>query len=319
MAALLLFASASVSALSLPTVARTTMPLNVYIEDTDAYGVVFYANYLKFFERAAMAAVGAEAIGAARRRSPDLLFGLHSADGLRYSVPATLGDACDVSLELLGVSAGKLAAKAALVRRSDGKELFTAADLRFGFVEEASGRAARACDTWPLPADAADAVPDDPCGPEAMPRDAVAPEASASPALAPPGLTLNLDEASAAGGVSLHAALRYFERHRTTYLGGPGALGALRDAGVNVVVGRVSRLVLLEAAHGVGVGSPLQVRCKAKLRARGSQVIFDQWLVHGRGDVPLARAEITCLVLHAETGKIVPAPPEVMQHLEPWL
>ena len=29
-----------------------TLPLRVYYEDTDAGGVVFYANYLKFFERA---------------------------------------------------------------------------------------------------------------------------------------------------------------------------------------------------------------------------------------------------------------------------
>jgi acyl-CoA thioesterase FadM len=28
-------------------------PLRVYWEDTDAGGIVFYANYLKFFERAA--------------------------------------------------------------------------------------------------------------------------------------------------------------------------------------------------------------------------------------------------------------------------
>lgn len=29
-----------------------TLPIRVYYEDTDAGGVVFYANYLKFFERA---------------------------------------------------------------------------------------------------------------------------------------------------------------------------------------------------------------------------------------------------------------------------
>ena len=29
-----------------------TLPVRVYWEDTDAGGIVFYANYLKFFERA---------------------------------------------------------------------------------------------------------------------------------------------------------------------------------------------------------------------------------------------------------------------------
>ncbi len=32
--------------------AEFTFPVRVYYEDTDAGGVVFYANYLKFFERA---------------------------------------------------------------------------------------------------------------------------------------------------------------------------------------------------------------------------------------------------------------------------
>jgi acyl-CoA thioester hydrolase len=34
-----------------PQLAATTLALRVYYEDTDAGGIVFYANYLKFFER----------------------------------------------------------------------------------------------------------------------------------------------------------------------------------------------------------------------------------------------------------------------------
>lgn len=30
----------------------STFPIRVYYEDTDAGGIVYYANYLKFFERA---------------------------------------------------------------------------------------------------------------------------------------------------------------------------------------------------------------------------------------------------------------------------
>ena len=30
---------------------KHTWPIRVYWEDTDAGGIVFYANYLKFFER----------------------------------------------------------------------------------------------------------------------------------------------------------------------------------------------------------------------------------------------------------------------------
>lgn len=35
-----------------PIVSRFVLPVRVYYEDTDAGGVVYYANYLKFFERA---------------------------------------------------------------------------------------------------------------------------------------------------------------------------------------------------------------------------------------------------------------------------
>ena len=33
-------------------VAEFSLPIRVYVEDTDAGGIVFYANYLKFMERA---------------------------------------------------------------------------------------------------------------------------------------------------------------------------------------------------------------------------------------------------------------------------
>lgn len=36
----------------MPAMPNFVWPLRVYWEDTDAGGVVFYANYLKFFERA---------------------------------------------------------------------------------------------------------------------------------------------------------------------------------------------------------------------------------------------------------------------------
>jgi acyl-CoA thioester hydrolase len=36
----------------LPTTGHFAWPVRVYWEDTDAGGIVFYANYLKFFERA---------------------------------------------------------------------------------------------------------------------------------------------------------------------------------------------------------------------------------------------------------------------------
>jgi acyl-CoA thioester hydrolase len=42
----------SAAAPAAATTACFTWPVRVYWEDTDAGGIVFYANYLKFFERA---------------------------------------------------------------------------------------------------------------------------------------------------------------------------------------------------------------------------------------------------------------------------
>ena len=310
-----LFANAAVTAL----LATYRHPLNIYIEDTDAYKVVFYSNYFRFAERAAHAAIGASTIGSALRPvdgEAPLLLGLQSANGIKYAAAAQLGDSCEMEVNLQGLdSKGRLAMKAVLIRE-DGKELWSASDLRFGFHKPESGRRQ---DSWPLDGDAAlsATAPGLAWEEEALPE---APDRSRSPQLVPSGLRLQADEASAAGTVDLHAVLRYFERHRTTFLGGPSALESLMSrAGVNVVVGRINNLQLLPEAHTVGVGEPLEVRCDMRLKARGSQVIFDQWLVHGDTAEVLARGEVTCLLIDPVAGKIVPAPEDILDQVKPWI
>ena len=52
--------------------------------------MMFYANYLRFMERAAARLVGADVAGTLLRNE-GLAFGLQSADGIKYSVAAVLG------------------------------------------------------------------------------------------------------------------------------------------------------------------------------------------------------------------------------------
>jgi acyl-CoA thioesterase FadM len=289
-------------------------PLQVFIEDTDAYSVVYYANYLRFVERAAFAAIGPSAVASALDTTPSLSFGIRSANGIKYAAAARLGDACVVDLKCHGLDdAGQLTMKASLLRQSDGAELWSAADVRFGFVDAKSGVAVS---EWPLPLDVDLTPPDDPC---AKPV-GEAPAAALGPSLEPPDLVLQPDVASACGTVDLHAAARYFERHRTTYLGGPDKLEALAsDNSINVVVARINQLRLLPAAHAARIGTPLEVRCAVKVKARGTQVVFDQWLVHGETEEPLAKGEVTCLVIDPVAGKIVPAPDAVVQRVSTWM
>ncbi|MBU9558339.1 tol-pal system-associated acyl-CoA thioesterase [Burkholderia multivorans] len=69
-----------------------TWPVRVYYEDTDAGGIVFYANYLKFFERARTEWL--RACGIDQRRLADetgALFIVRSTS-LDYRAPARLDD-----------------------------------------------------------------------------------------------------------------------------------------------------------------------------------------------------------------------------------
>ncbi len=66
--------------------------LTVYFEDTDAYGVVYYANYLRFMERARsdmIRAVGVDQF--AELGTSGSAYAVVSCD-IRYRRPARLGD-----------------------------------------------------------------------------------------------------------------------------------------------------------------------------------------------------------------------------------
>jgi len=75
-------------------------PVRVYYEDTDSGGVVYYANYLKFMERARterLRALGFEQDQL--RRDPGILFTVHSVQ-VDFKRPALFNDALEVTAEI---------------------------------------------------------------------------------------------------------------------------------------------------------------------------------------------------------------------------
>ena len=81
-------------------------PVRVYYEDTDAGGVVFYANYLRFFERARtemLRSLGFEQDQLINEQQ--LIFVVRSVQ-VDYLKPARFNDSLDVSAEI--VSAKKV-------------------------------------------------------------------------------------------------------------------------------------------------------------------------------------------------------------------
>jgi acyl-CoA thioester hydrolase len=73
--------------------------VRVYWEDTDAGGVVFYANYLKYFERARTEWLRAAGFGQEQLRSELGLIFVVSDTALRYHRPARLDDQLRISVE----------------------------------------------------------------------------------------------------------------------------------------------------------------------------------------------------------------------------
>ena len=83
-------------------------PVRVYYEDTDAGGVVYYANYLKFTERARtewLRTCGFEQTDLAEKHG--VIFVVRSV-AIDYLKPARFNDSLQVSVELIKVGAGHI-------------------------------------------------------------------------------------------------------------------------------------------------------------------------------------------------------------------
>ena len=78
--------------------AEFSLPIRVYVEDTDAGGIVFYANYLKFMERARTELM--RSLGFDKPALFDgMQFVVHEV-GLKYRSPAILDDEIFVTARL---------------------------------------------------------------------------------------------------------------------------------------------------------------------------------------------------------------------------
>lgn len=76
-----------------------SLPVRVYIEDTDAGGIVYYVNYLKFMERARTELLRILGFSKPAILEEDLLLVVHSAQ-IDYKSPARLDDALEVTAEI---------------------------------------------------------------------------------------------------------------------------------------------------------------------------------------------------------------------------
>ncbi|MCC2963010.1 tol-pal system-associated acyl-CoA thioesterase [Massilia sp. IC2-278] len=114
-----------------------TWPVRVYYEDTDAGGIVFYANYLKFFERARTEWLRAAGIGQQDLIASDNAGFVVKSATIDYHAPARLDDEITLTLavEKLGRASVQFAQKA-----YRGDQLLAEASVKVGCVDLASVR-----------------------------------------------------------------------------------------------------------------------------------------------------------------------------------
>jgi acyl-CoA thioester hydrolase len=114
-------------------------PVRVYYEDTDAGGIVFYANYLKFFERARTEWLRARGVDQARLGDETGVIFIVRGATLDYHAPARLDDLLAITcrVERLGRASLDFEQQAWL-----GDTLLASAHVRIGCVARTTIRPA---------------------------------------------------------------------------------------------------------------------------------------------------------------------------------
>jgi acyl-CoA thioester hydrolase len=118
--------------------------LTVYFEDTDAYGIVYYANYLKFMERARsdmIRAVGVDQFAELERSGS--AYAVVEVD-IKYHRPGRLGDDLLVVSSVEQVRASSVDIHQRVMR---GPEVLTDAKVTAAFLD-GTGRPRRQPSDW---------------------------------------------------------------------------------------------------------------------------------------------------------------------------
>jgi acyl-CoA thioester hydrolase len=122
-----------------------TSRVRVYYEDTDAGGIVYYANYLRFFERARTEWLRALGVEQGRLRATDGIGFVVRDCAMQYLHPARLDDEIDVTVGIEAIDRDVRRASMRFVQRAT--RVFDATTLVSGTVRvacvlHASGRPA---------------------------------------------------------------------------------------------------------------------------------------------------------------------------------
>ncbi len=99
-----------------------SLPIRVYIEDTDAGGIVYYVNYLKFMERARTEFVRHFIFEQSSLLRERILFVVHSCN-MRFLNPARIDDELIVTAEVVKLGRANMVFGQSVKRADNGLSL----------------------------------------------------------------------------------------------------------------------------------------------------------------------------------------------------
>ena len=107
----------------------------VYYEDTDAGGVVYYANYLKFLERARSEWLRALGLEQDQLRAEYAIVFAVRAVNIKYIKPARLNDLLMVSVENIQLRPASLGMRQTITKAENKGELITRAAVNIVSID----------------------------------------------------------------------------------------------------------------------------------------------------------------------------------------
>ena len=113
------------------------MKIKIYYEDTDAQGIVYHANYIKFCERARSEALMQAGVDFARTDAYFVVSELFA----KFLRPARLGDTLEIRTSLAALKNASALLRQEIykikdIKNTDFSELLYAQDVKIAFVKE---------------------------------------------------------------------------------------------------------------------------------------------------------------------------------------
>ncbi len=119
------------------------LPVRVYYEDTDAQGVVYYANYFRFMERARTEWLRALGVDMVRLQDVERRIFVVAEVNAKFHAPARLGDDLVVTARLAGLTRASFDIEQRIHRNNIDGDLLISGIVKAAYLDADSMRPKR--------------------------------------------------------------------------------------------------------------------------------------------------------------------------------